>query len=87
MRILLILFTVIDIAIGVLLVMVSGVALFGWQNTGLQPEAPMFLLALVLCFALPLAAWILRGRLGMPASVGIAALPVIAGLVTLAPVL
>jgi hypothetical protein len=83
--ILLILFTVIDIAVGVLLLMVSGVAVFGWQNTGVQPEAPLFLLALVLCFALPLAAWLMRRRFGLPIATGIAALPALAALVVLLP--
>lgn len=84
---LLILFTVIDIGLGVLLVMVSGVALFGLQNEGPMPGVTLFMAAMVLCFALPLAAWLLRGRLGLPAAVGIAALPVIGGLIALAPVL
>jgi len=65
MRILLVLATIIDLGIGVLFIAVSGFVLQGVNNTGPEsmPTAVGFVAFVILCFAAPVAAWALRGRL------------------------
>jgi len=81
---LLILLTLVDLGLGMLLVMLSGVMLFGLNNEGPMPGAALWLGAMVLCFLLPLVAWLLRERVGLPGAAGVAALPVLGALVVLA---
>ncbi len=78
MRIALVIAAVADIALGVLLVAVSGFILQGVNNTGPQMPAAILLVGMiVLCFAAPFLGFALRNRLPGPATLGIAFSPII----------
>lgn len=78
MRVLLVLATLADIGAGLLFIAVSGFVLYGVNNTGPDsvPTAVAFVTFIVLCFAAPVAAWVLRGRLPDPAIQAIAWMPI-----------
>ncbi|MDX2308227.1 MAG: hypothetical protein NW216_08315 [Hyphomicrobium sp.] len=84
----LVILTLIDIALAIFLVWVSGFILQGVNNTGpIMPEAIYFVGLLVSCVALPALAWLLRTRLEAGMTLLIAALPPIlfAMLLSLSP--
>jgi hypothetical protein len=83
MFVLLILFTLADVALGVLLIAVSGYMLQGVNNTAPAPGATLYVLFILICFAAPALAWALQGRIGPGWALAIAALPVAGGLVAL----
>jgi hypothetical protein len=83
MRILLIVATIADLALGVLLVAVSGFILQGVNNTGPMDGAIWFVLMLLLCFAAPVLGWVLRKRMPPPAVLAIAFSPIIIGALVL----
>ncbi|HSO47407.1 MAG TPA: hypothetical protein VLQ68_05700 [Rhizobiaceae bacterium] len=90
MRIALVIAAIADIALGVLLVAVSGFILQGVNNTGPQmPEAIYLVAMIVLCFAAPLLGFALRNRLPAPATLAIAFSPmiIVAAVLLLEPVL
>ena len=69
MRFLLVIITVLDLALAMLLISVSGFILQGVTNTGpMMPEAIFYVFLIVSCFAFPLGAWVLRDRMmpGVP---------------------
>ena len=82
----LIIATVLDLALGVLLISVSGFILQGVNNTGpLIPDAVFFVAMTIFCFAAPLIAWLVRKQLASPIVVVIAFAPLmVAGIVLLA---
>ncbi|MCU0790931.1 MAG: hypothetical protein MUE79_07765 [Nitratireductor sp.] len=85
MRIALVLAAIADIALGVLLIAVSGFVLQGVNNTGPQmPEAIFLVLMIVLCFAAPILGFTLRSRLPAPATLALAFSPLIIAAVSLA---
>lgn len=81
MRALLIVAGLADLALGVLLVAVSGFILQGVNNTGpMMPEAIFYVIVMGWCFIAPLAPWLLHIRLQAPARLAIILSPlVIAG--------
>jgi hypothetical protein len=83
MTILLIVATIADLALGVLLVAVSGFVLQGVNNTGPMDGAVWFVLMLVLCVAAPVAAWVVRKRMQPPGVLAIAFSPLIIGALVL----
>lgn len=90
MNIALVIAAIADIALGVLLVAVSGFIFQGVNNTGPQmPEAIFFVAMIVLCFAAPFLGFALRNRLPAPATLGIAFSPmfIAAAVLLLEPVL
>lgn len=73
-----------DVALGVLLVAVSGMMFQGVNNTGPMSGAWLFGAALVLCLVAPLVAWTQLARRGPGVAAVIAAIPlVMAALVVL----
>lgn len=70
-----------DVALGILLIAVSGFILQGVNNTGpMMPEAVFFVIMMAWCFIAPLAAWLSRTRLQAQARLAIILSPlVIAG--------
>ena len=83
MTILLIVATIADLALGTLLVAVSGMMLYGVNNTGPLDGVVWFMLMLVWCFAAPVLAWVYRKRLHRAAVLTIAFSPVIIGVLVL----
>jgi len=84
MRVVLIIVTLADLGLGALLIAVSGFILEGVNNTGpMVPESVLFVLMIALCFVAPLIAWVLRGRSGPAAALGIAVVPLVIGLFSL----
>ncbi len=74
----LIIATVLDLALGVLLISVSGFILQGVNNTGpAMPDAVLFVAMIILCFAAPLTAWLVRKRLPFPVVLVIAYAPLL----------
>lgn len=78
LKLILILVTLADLALGVLLISVSGFILQGVNNTGPSPGAAGFVLMAALCFLAPLGGWWLRARAGGWAVI-LAALPLLLG--------
>jgi hypothetical protein len=75
-RILLVVLALGDLALGVLLVAVSGFILQGVYNTGpLMPDAIFYVAFTIACFLAPLLVAILRKRMAMGAKLGIVAAP------------
>jgi hypothetical protein len=62
MTIALVIAAIADFALGILLVAVSGVVLFGVNNTGPESGAAFVVFMILLCFAAPVAAFWLRRR-------------------------
>jgi MFS-type transporter involved in bile tolerance (Atg22 family) len=61
--------TLIDFALAALLVGVSGFILEGVNNSGPEmPAAAMLVGFIILCFAAPIAAWLMRARGYRPAA-------------------
>ena len=81
MRVLFIVAGLADIALGVLLIAVSGFILQGVYNTGpMLPEAVFYVIMMAWCFVAPLATWLSRSRLQVQARLAIILSPlVIAG--------
>jgi hypothetical protein len=76
MRVFLTIIGLADIAIGILLIAVSGFILQGVYNTGPMMSDAIFYVAFVIwCFAAPLLAFVFRRRLSPTASTLIAASP------------
>ena len=84
MSVLLVLLTLADLALGVLLIAVSGYILQGVNNTGPLPGSVWFVLFVILCFAAPAIAWGIRGAAGPGWALAVAAVPAVIGLVMLA---
>jgi hypothetical protein len=78
--------TLVDAALGVLLIAVSGFILEGVNNTGpMMPEAVLFVGLIALCFAAPAIAWTMRKRASAGVTIAIAVAPlVIAAIAVLA---
>lgn len=84
MSALLIILTVADLALGVLLISVSGFILEGVNNTGpMMPDAIYFVAELIGCFLAPLVAWGLRRRIGSQVALIIAGIPLVVALIAL----
>lgn len=83
MPVALIIVTILDLALGALLVAVSGFILQGVNNTGPIDGAAYFVLMMILCPAAALASWVLRRRIGEGWAVGLALVPLVLGAVAL----
>jgi hypothetical protein len=83
MKVMLWLVTIGDLALGVLLIAVSGMMFQGVNNTGPMPGASLFALALIFCFVAPVMGWMAVKRRGVNVAAGIAALPLILGVLVL----
>ncbi|TNF58974.1 MAG: hypothetical protein EP307_11330 [Rhodobacteraceae bacterium] len=85
MRAFLVLAGLADVALGVLLIAVSGFVLQGVYNTGpMMPEAVFYVIMMAWCFLAPLVTWLSRSRLGAQARVAIILSPLaVAGIMLL----
>jgi hypothetical protein len=85
MRVLFILAGLADVALGVLLIAVSGFVLQGVYNTGpMMPEAVFYVIMMAWCFVAPPVAWLSRTRLGAQARAAIILSPLaVAGIMLL----
>jgi hypothetical protein len=84
MTVALVLATILDVALGVLLIAVSGFVLEGVNNTGpTMPDAALFVAMIAFSFAAPLTAWLVRRRLSPSVTLVIALAPLIVGAIAL----
>jgi len=74
----------VDLGLGVLLVMLSGMILHGVNHTGPLDGAWLLVPAMVLCLAAPPAAWLFWQRLGPPGALLLVATPLVLAFLGLA---
>jgi len=83
-HIFLVLLAVADVALGVLLVYVSGFILQGVYNTGpVMPDAIFYVAFTIACFLAPLLLAIFRKRMATAAKFGIVAAPLVLAAIVL----